>query len=132
MQLPISLFYGSMLGLILIHLSWGVSKNRMRAQVSLGTGGDRTLEMAIRAHGNFIEYVPMALILLILVEQTGMKTAVLHAIGGALVLGRILHAYGMRNPDNTIEARKWGTTITWLLILLTSLYNIGYFLVASF
>ena len=69
MSFPVTTFYASLLGLLFIFLSARVSTNRRRAKVSLGLGEDVGLERANRAQGNFIEYVPIGLILLLLLEQ---------------------------------------------------------------
>jgi len=128
----VTMFYAALLGLLLIVLSWGVSKNRMRAQVSLGHGGDESLSAAIRAQGNFIEYVPLALILLLLAESSGAQTWLLHVFGGALLLGRLMHAQGILHPKNVNNFRKIGISLTWLMILVTSIYNLGYLVGVAF
>ena len=125
MPYHVTMLYASLLGLLLIALSWGVSKVRLREQVSLGAGELSDLESAIRAHGNFIEYVPFALVLLLLAESAGAQTWLLHALGGSLLAARLLHAYGIRQPGSTNNYRKYGAALTWLMILVTSLYILG-------
>jgi uncharacterized membrane protein YecN with MAPEG domain len=122
MPYHVTMLYASLLGLFLIILSWGVSKVRLRERVSLGAGEVSDLEAAIRAHGNFIEYVPFALILLLLAESAGAQSWLLHALGGSLLAGRLLHAYGIRQPGSTNNYRKSGAALTWLMVLVTSLY----------
>ncbi len=122
MSYPVTMLYASLLGILLIMLSWGVSKVRLREHVSLGTGEFSDLESAIRAHGNFIEYVPFALILLLLAESTGASSWLLYTLGASLLAGRLLHAYGIRQAKNTNNYRKSGTVLTWLMILVTSFY----------
>ncbi len=100
------MLYAALLGILLITLSWGVSKVRLREHVSLGAGEVSDLESAIRAHGNFIEYVPFALILLMLAESAVTPSWLLHALGGSLLAGRLLHAYGIRQPGSTNNYRK--------------------------
>jgi uncharacterized membrane protein YecN with MAPEG domain len=122
MPYHVTMLYAALLGILLVMLSWGVSKVRLREHVSLGAGEVSDLEAAIRAHGNFIEYVPFALILLMLTESTGTPSWLLHALGGTLLVGRLLHAYGIRQPGSTNNYRKYGAALTWLMILATSLY----------
>ena len=64
MTFPVTSLYAATLGLLLVVLSDLVSRGRRRSQVSLGHGGDPMLERTMRAHGNFVEYVPLGLILL--------------------------------------------------------------------
>ena len=122
MPYHVTMLYAALLGILLVVLSWGVSKVRLRERVSLGAGEVSDLESAIRAHGNFIEYVPFALILLMLAESVATQSWLLHALGGSLLAGRLLHAYGIRQPGSTNNYRKFGAALTWLMILVTSLY----------
>ncbi len=125
MPYPVTMLYASLLGILLIMLSWGVSKVRLREHISLGAGEISDLESAIRAHGNFIEYVPFALILLMLAESTAASSWLLYTLGTSLLAGRLLHAYGIRQAKNANNYRKSGTALTWLMILATSFYLLG-------
>lgn len=125
MPYPVTMLYAALLGILLVMLSWGVSKVRLRERVTLGAGDVSDLESAIRAHGNFIEYVPFALVLLMLSESTATPFWLLHAMGGSLLAGRLLHAYGIRQPGSANIYRKFGAALTWLMILATSFYLLG-------
>lgn len=117
----ITSLYGGLLGVLLLVLSYRVSMYRRRRGVSLGDGGHKDLHAAIRAQGNFVEYVPTALILLALVELTGQLPIIVHALGAALFLGRVLHAQGLTaNPDGKSPGRLLGILLTWLTLLVTS------------
>jgi len=124
MNFPVTTLYAALLGLLLIVLSDLVSRNRKRSRVNLGHGGDPLLERIMRAHGNFVEYVPLGLILLLLLELKGAESWVLHVFGLMLLAGRMLHAYGMIRPDGALSGRYWGTALTWLMILGCSLANL--------
>ena len=77
----------------------GKAANNLTAVV-FGYGGDETLRRRIRALGNFIEYVPMCLIMLALLESSGARESLLWSVGGLLIFGRFLHAYGMLYVNN--------------------------------
>lgn len=124
MEFPITSLYAALLGLLLILLSDLVSRTRRKSRVSMGTGDDPMLERTMRAHGNFVEYVPFGLILLLLLEVSAAASWALHLFGLMLLLGRALHAYGMLRPDGAIAGRYWGTALTWLMILGSSLANL--------
>ena len=64
MSIQITAIYASLLAIFYIVLSFRVARRRMRFQVGLGTGQNIELERAIRIHGNFGEYIPLALLLL--------------------------------------------------------------------
>lgn len=121
MQGGVSALYAGLLGVLLLVLSYRVSMHRRRHGVSLGDGGRKDLHAAIRVQGNFVEYVPTALILLILVELSGRQPGIVHGLGGALFLGRVLHAQGLTaNPDGKSVGRLTGILLTWLMLLVSS------------
>ena len=89
-QMPTTtLLYASLLGILIVVLGLRVSLRRRRHHVSLGDGGDPQLTFRIRALGNFVEYVPFAILLTALVELSGGRAAVLHGIGSVLLVARI-------------------------------------------
>jgi uncharacterized protein len=77
---------------------------------------------AVRAQGNLIEYLPTALILLLLLEIMGFSPHILHLLGLLLVAARILHVYGINEPSGASLSRKIGTRMTWAQITLASLF----------
>jgi len=123
-NLPVTTLYASLLGILLIVLSLLVSKNRRKAKVSLGPGEDPDLERATRAHGNFIEYVPLALILLLMLELEISQMWLLHLLGAMLLLGRSMHAWGISRYTGVNHGRFWGIALTWMMILSTSFLNL--------
>lgn len=121
MQMGITALYAGLLGVLLLVLSYRVSMYRRRHGISLGDGGHKGLHTAIRVQGNFVEYVPTALILLLLVELTGRQPAIVHGLGAALFLGRVLHAQGLTsNPDGKSPGRLLGILLTWTMLLTAS------------
>lgn len=116
--------YAGLIGLLLIVLSSNVSRLRVRLKVLFGDGGQPELERAIRAHANLTENAPLALILLASVEAQGFSTTVLHVLGIILVVGRVLHAYGLTRNAGTSIGRASGISLTWLMILAASLLAI--------
>ena len=124
MYFPVTTLYASLLGILLIFLSARVSRNRRRAKVSLGHGEDIVLVRAVRAQGNFVEYVPFALLLLFLLEIEVSELWILHLLGAMLLVGRLLHAYGVMQSVGVNFGRFWGTGLTWLMILVSALLNL--------
>jgi len=86
---------------LLLMLALGLMVSRLRIQLGtgVGTGDDARLERAIRAHGNNAEYVPGALLLLLLAGATGSSPLALHVAGASLLAARILHAIGIQQID---------------------------------
>jgi uncharacterized protein len=116
--ISIVMVYAGLNALIALVLALLVVRQRSISKTHLGTGGHPALERAIRAHGNFIEYVPLILLLLLLLELSGLGAIWLHAMGIALTVGRVLHAWGLSiNPDESF-GRLAGMVFTWLTLLV--------------
>jgi len=67
-------------------------------------------------HGNAAETIPIGLFLLFLVDATGYSLFIVHGIGIALLLGRILHPIGIAANGRHFWARGLGMVLTWLAI----------------
>jgi uncharacterized membrane protein YecN with MAPEG domain len=116
--------YVGLFGLLLIVLSLRVSLVRRDARVALGDGDNELLRRRIRAQGNFIEFVPIALLLLVLAEHTAMGTLFIHLFGLVLLAARIAHAYGISQVKEPIIFRMVGTVATLGVIGILALYCI--------
>lgn len=113
----------ALLGLTLVVLSIQVVIIRRRERIGVGTGDSMPLRLAVRVHANFIEYVPMALILIFLLQRNG--DAILAAyLAAALVIARLLHAFGLSRSAGTSVGRFIGTALTWVVLLTASIGNI--------
>lgn len=92
--MPVYLICTGLLGLLYAALSLNVARMRGRKRVSLGDGGDAELQDAIRAHANFMEYVPLCLFLIYMLQDYyGFRTIAGLSVG--LLGARVLHATGM-------------------------------------
>ncbi|TXK60525.1 MAPEG family protein [Alkalisalibacterium limincola] len=107
------LYAGLSLLLVLV-LAYRVVASRRATRTGLGAGGSLALEQRIRAHGNAVEYLPMGLLGLLLLELTGHSAWLVHALGATLLLGRMLHAWGLSVSAGTSQGRLLGTLLTWL------------------
>lgn len=121
MPAPISAAYAALCGLLLLALAGLVVRARWKYRTSLGVGTEPGMERAVRVHANFVEYVPLALLLLLLAELNGLRDPLLHACGVTLLASRILHAHGLGATSGRSFGRFWGTAGTWLVILALSL-----------
>jgi uncharacterized membrane protein YecN with MAPEG domain len=80
-----------------------VGSYRVKHKILLLDGGDKELARRIRAQGNFVETVPLAVILIVLMELNGATAAWLHALGSVLVVARVMHYLTIAtNPANTV------------------------------
>jgi hypothetical protein len=115
MPLPITACYAALLGGLFVLLSIRVIQARRRYQVALGAP-HRIVERAVRAHGNCAEYAPIALILLALLEGLGLPGWWLHALGTALVAGRVAHAWGISQEPEVMRWRSLGMGLTFAML----------------
>jgi uncharacterized protein len=124
--MTISMIAAGVLGLMLLFLSAYVIVGRVKFKVDLGDGGSEEMQRRIRVQANFVEYVPLALILIMLVEYGKVGPGWLPAaLAVALVAGRVLHAYGLAGNAGTSVGRFVGTNLTALAILGGALAVLG-------
>jgi uncharacterized membrane protein YecN with MAPEG domain len=122
-MLTITAMFASLLTLVFLKLSISVIGLRRKNKVSLGSGGIDELDRAIRAHGNFSEYVPLGLFLLGALELNGAPWALLVALGTLLVLGRFFHAKGIHEAPPQFANRVRGMKLTFAALGLLALSN---------
>lgn len=118
--------YAAILALMMLGLSYYVTVLRASTGISINDGGNSALSERIRRHGNFIEVVPLAVIVLALAEANGMGTAFVHASGAVLVLARIIHPLGISHDKAATFPRiagGLGTTIAILIPVASLLFG---------
>src|SRR5688572_28796319 len=113
MAVPIVALYGSLNAIFNILLAIRVSQSRLSEKVAVGWG-EKTGRLLVRGriHGNNAEYVPIGIVMLLIAELAGGSSAILHSLGGALLVGRIFHAFGMTRPAPNFF-RATGIALTW-------------------
>ena len=113
--------YAGLLALWFIVLSARVISLRRSARVSLGDGGHPMLTRAIRAHANFAEYVPLALLLLVILEMSRFSIYLIHVLGVVLLIGRLMHGYALAFTAESRIGRAGGTVLTFAVIIVAAL-----------
>jgi hypothetical protein len=116
--LIVSPLYVGLCALIFVVLSARVIRGRGRRHVNLGHGGHADLETAIRVHANFAEYVPFALLVIVLVEAAGFSRYWIHALGIALIIARLAHAQGLGVAKQPSSGRIVGVTLTFAVLVI--------------
>ena len=95
--------YLAFLALLYAVLGLQVSRLRRGNRVLFGDGDNRQLRSAIRAHANFIEYVPIL-----------------------LLIARLLHPLGMYVGPRTLQfqiCRVGGISLTWLVLVAAAIMS---------
>jgi len=121
MSLEVTAVYAALLGLTLLVLKFRVIAARRRHLVDVLDGGERDVTRRMRVHGNFAEHVPMALILMAVVELNGAEAWNLHALGAVLLISRILHAHGLETTPGKSFGRAAGVIGTSAVIISAAL-----------
>ncbi len=130
MFLPITLSTASMLVMVYFMLLLPIGKLRMTHHISIGDGGNPDLLMRMRTQANFVEYVPLMLVLMALLEGAGANRQVLAIAGILLILFRILHFLGMPRPAPN-AFRAIGAAGTVFMMLAAGLWGLVIVLTAG-
>ena len=124
--------YAGLNALILGWLSAHVGRVRGRLKIYMGDQGHPLMIRAMRGQANFVEYVPMALILLLVTALMGAPAIAVHALGGALVIGRVLHALHFTAADAPAWQRGVGAALTIFVVMAAGIGAIAHSLFALY
>ena len=113
----ITLLVASLHVLFYLLLSMRVMLHRKAQRIGVGTGGDEVMTRRVRVHGNFAEYVPLALLMLALLALSGVGAGLLWTFGLALLVARVLHAIGLSGSAGYSVGRFSGALLTFALLL---------------
>jgi len=127
-SLSITGLYAGLLTLLFIGLSMNIIRLRLKNKIGIGDGGNEMLAKAVRVHGNFSEYIPLALLLLGIYELNGAGPLWLHALGATLFIGRILHAVGLTKTIGASKQRQIGMISLFIVMLILAVENIRLFI----
>jgi uncharacterized membrane protein YecN with MAPEG domain len=131
-MLLVTSIIASVLTIIFIKLSFAVIGLRRKNKVGLGSGGHEDLERAIRAQGNFAEYVPFGIILIACLELNGAPWWLVVAPGITLIIGRLIHAKGINVPPPDFSKRVMGMKFTFGALISLVILNLAWSLYLLF
>lgn len=94
-SVPATALVAGIFALLIVPLSVQVTLRRVKARAVFGDAKDETLRKRIRAHGNFIEYAPLAVVVLGLVEYRGGADWLVWSLAFGFIFSRVVHALGM-------------------------------------
>jgi uncharacterized membrane protein YecN with MAPEG domain len=113
--------YAAILALLFVALSVRTLRLRRRLQIAIGDGHDKAMLRAMRVHANFAEYVPFAIVLMALAESMEPPDLLVHVAGVLLVIGRLIHAYGVSQSPPIMKYRVYGMWLTFASMTLAAL-----------
>ena len=125
-MLLVTSIIASILTIIFIKLSFAVIGLRRKNKVGLGSGGHEDLERAIRAQGNFAEYVPFGIILIACLELNGAPWWLVALAGITLIIGRLFHAKGINTPSPDFSNRILRMKLTFNTLIALIALNLGW------
>lgn len=113
--------YAALATFLVLVLTVRVIAYRRAHSIGLGDGNDGELRKRIRAHGNALEYLPLGLLLLLLLEQEQTSPLLLHVFGIVLILARLAHAWGVSRHSGVSPGRMTGVILTFIVLLVMAL-----------
>ena len=123
MALPITALAAAALALLLVGLTVHAVRLRKRHGVAFGDGGHPPLRRAIRAHGNLIEYMPIGLTMIALLEGSGEPRCMLAPLATLFVAARLVHGFGVQREGERIgPLRSWGIVTTLAVLTIMAVW----------
>ncbi len=120
----VTALYASLLTVLMIWLAFEVIKQRKLNQIAHADGGVESLQVARSAQSNAMDYIPITVILMGLLEMNGASVWLIHVTGWVFIIGRIIHAKGILGRNLT--GRKQGMIMTLLSMVSLIVLNLVY------
>lgn len=125
-MLTITPLYAGLLALVFVALSALVVRQRVILDKAPEGADETDLNKSMRVQANFVEYVPITLVLMLCAELQGAPAIAVHAMGIALLGARLAHAIGMTRTPQVTPLRAGGFLLTVLTLILSALAVIGH------
>lgn len=129
--MPVSLLATGALAIFGALLAVFVIVQRVRLGVEWGDGGNVAMAQAVRAHANFAELVPLALLAVFAAEIAGTRQLVVIALVVSLIAARVLSALGLSRSLGPSFARQAGASITILVTIVAGACAIGAYMMRA-
>jgi uncharacterized protein len=98
---------------------------RVRLKVEWGDGGNPDMAQAVRAHANFSEHVPIALLAIGASEIAGASRPLVVGMAASLIAARILSGFGLTRSLGPSLARQAGASITIAVLIVAGITVLG-------
>jgi uncharacterized membrane protein YecN with MAPEG domain len=120
--------YAAIFGLLFFALSVRTLRLRSRLKIGVGDAGNPEMLRAMRVHANFAEYVPFSLLLIFMLEAEGARAVLVHALCAVLLVGRLVHAYGVSKLKEDYRFRVFGMASTFTALVGASVSLIALYI----
>jgi uncharacterized membrane protein YecN with MAPEG domain len=114
--------YAALLAIMFVVLSIRTIRQRRKLKIGLGDAGNKDMQRAMRVHANFAEYVPLCLLMIYLVEQSGVYAWFVHTLCLGLLVGRLSHAYGVSQQRENFRFRVTGMSLTFAVLITCAVH----------
>jgi hypothetical protein len=128
--IPITALYLAVFAVFGGALAYLPGKIRGSEGISIGDGGRPDLLLAMRRHANFVEFVPYFMIMFAALELNGAGGTLLHGLGIAMLIARIMHAIGIKADTIQSVPRGIGAGGTLLCTLVAAGFLVSQFVSA--
>ena len=125
MILPTALTAAGLAALINLWLAIRCGQTRTKLGIQIGDGGNEAMIRRMRAHANFVEFTPVVVILIALIEYATRTSTWLWVVMALFMLGRVAHGLGMDGVGALAKGRMVGTLTTMLTTLGLGLYALA-------
>jgi uncharacterized protein len=122
--LTITLAAAAAAAIINIWLSMRIGALRKAYSISVGDGGNEALIRRMRAQLNFVENVPLVLVVIAAIELARGENVYLMAIAAVFIIGRVLHGLGMDGGALGV-GRMIGTLTTMVSQLALAIWAVA-------
>ena len=127
----ITALYTSVLAFMFLVLSYNVIFMRYKHKISVGDGGNEEMKKYLQARANFVDYVPLALVMLLLLESMGTSAVIIHGMGTAIVFSRLLQGWGLSMSSGSSFGRITGALIMHSVLIVGALGCLSHFILRS-
>ncbi len=127
MPIPITGLYVGLTVILAIILGMRIGMLRGKTGISILDGGDMKVALEMRRHQNLMETAALTLLAMAVIELNGASAILLHGLGIAYIIARILHPIGLKADDITPPLRAIGAGFSTLAMLIASVVAIWQF-----
>ena len=125
-SLPITAVFTFIFALFVFILMFRVASMRKKYKVGYGSSKQEPLKMAISAHSNAVENIPLALFLIMLLEIAQANRVLLILLACIFLIARLIHAVGLSQSVGVSFGRTYGTIVSWLAVITMAVLNVYY------
>ncbi len=127
-MVAITALYASFMTMMLMVLSFHVIYLRFKLGIMVGDGGNEEMQKLIQARNNIVDYVPLALLLMFILEKYDMHPYVLHGLGVTLIISRLIQGLALTTCASASKGRIAGSMLIHAVLLVQIILCLAVFM----